>query len=168
MKSNYIDRVLIPIIFWVLGGTFLIIASQMFIPAIRNLLRGRNLFLVLLTIFLGLSLLLTVFVLRSGLKGKLKVFLVLTGGSALGFCLLIFLHNVFYGLGATITHLPVIHHLVVGLEIFFFLISVFICPLLFLVGMVGSMVMFFKKNAPSGFLPEGNSSKRSTDRLADE
>jgi len=145
MKSHYIDRVLIPMVFWALGGTFLIIIGQMFIPAIRNLLRGHNLFLVLLAIFLGLSLLLTVFVLRSSLKGKLKIFLILTGSSALGFCLSIILHNAFYGLGSITTHLIVVNSLVVGLEIFFFLISIFICPLLFLIGIVGSIVMFCKK-----------------------
>ncbi len=62
---------------------------------------------------------------------KLKFFLILTGGSAILFVASILLHNL----------LPA----VLGFEEpIFFLIAVLVCPVAFLVGTVGSIILLIK------------------------
>ena len=66
------------------------------------------------------------------MDNKLKKFLILTGSSIAVFFISVFLHNIISGLlGAE--------------EPFFFVIAVFICPIAFLIGMIGSIVLFIKK-----------------------
>ncbi len=98
-------------IFWALVGIFIVIVSGFFIaafiPAFRGwiflwfiIISGAALFL------LGVALIfLTV---KEKVGGVLKKFLLLTGASAVGFFVSVFLHNAFYGLGVTTSHMPVL------------------------------------------------------------
>lgn len=70
------------------------------------------------------------------MKSQLKRFLFLTGFSAVGFFISGVLHNVFYALE------------IKALDIGFFIIAVFLCPLGFIIGVVGSIIE--KKNPASG------------------
>jgi len=137
---------LIPTIFWTLIGVFIFILGEFFIPAVRELFRGSPLFLLPLIIFSLLGIALTVLTIKEKKKGILKKFLILTGASSGGFFVCVFLHNAFYALGTITNHIIVLNYLVKILEVVFFLIAIFACPLGFLVGAVGSIVLFIKNN----------------------
>ena len=67
-----------------------------------------------------------------GLQGLLKKLLLLTGASAVGFLSFVLLHNVVSGL--------------LGIEEpFFFILAVFVSPLGFLVGAIGTIVLLIKQ-----------------------
>ena len=77
--------------------------------------------------------------------GMSKKFLILTGASAAGLPVFVLLHNAIYGL--------FIHFFGAGFwdrvgpggdEPFFFILAIFVCPLGFLVGAVGSIVLAIK------------------------
>ena len=123
-------------IFWALVGIFLLILSQLFIPAVRDLFSGSLLFLVPFAVFFLLGAALIFLTLKKKVKGKLKKFLILTGSSATGFFISVLLHNLIYGLFIAIFG--------VGDELVFFLLAIIICPIGFLVGAVGSIILLAK------------------------
>jgi len=92
-----------------------------------------------------LGILLLVLTLKNKIERKLKKFLLLTGASATGFFVFVFLHNVFYALGKITGHILIINYLMEALHVIFFIIAIFICPIGFLVGIAGSIVLFIKK-----------------------
>ena len=75
----------------------------------------------------------------------LKKFLILTGASAVGFFLSVILHNLVYGLFIHLFGSGFWERIGLGDEPFFFIIAVFVCPIGFLVGAVGSIVLFIKE-----------------------
>ncbi|MBL7125089.1 MAG: hypothetical protein ISS51_03215 [Dehalococcoidales bacterium] len=128
-------------IFWALVGVFVVIVCQFSIPAFRDLLRGSLLFLLPFAAFFLLGIALLVFTLREKVGGVLKKFFLLTGASAAGIFVSILLHNAIYGLfiywfGADFWK--------GGDEPFFFIMAIIVCPVGFLVGAVGSIVLGIK------------------------
>ena len=82
---------------------------------------------------LGLALLILIVKKKvEGLQGLLKKFLLLTGASAVGYLPFILLHNAVSALFGVE-------------EPFFFILAVFVCPLGFLVGAVGTIVLLKKR-----------------------
>lgn len=77
-------------------------------------------------------------------EGKLKKFLILTGASAAGFFIFSILHNIFYGLEQITSHITVLSYSMKAFEVIFFLIAIFACPTGFLIGAIGTIVMFDK------------------------
>ncbi|MEJ2740186.1 MAG: hypothetical protein P8105_10230 [Dehalococcoidia bacterium] len=76
-------------------------------------------------------------------KGLLKKFLLTTGASVVGIPVFIILHNLIYG--------AFIHFFGKGFwnggdEPFFFIMAVIVCPLGFLVGFIGSIVLAVKRS----------------------
>ena len=134
------------ITFWMLIGVFFLILAEFFIPAIRDLFMGSILFLGPFAVFFLLGAVLLFLVIRGSVKGILKKFLILTGASAAGFFVCVILHNAFYALGTVTNDIIVLNYLVEALHIIFFLIAIFACPLGFLIGAVGSIVMLIKKD----------------------
>ena len=127
-------------IFWALVGVFITVASLIAIPAVREFLRG-SLFIAAGALFLLLGAALIVFTVREKVGGMLKKFLILTGASSAGVVISVLLHNAIYGLfiyffGADFWN--------GGDEPVFFVMAVFICPIGFLVGAVGSIVLTIK------------------------
>ena len=135
----------IPTIFWLLAGVFVLILCQFFIPAFRDIFRGSLLFLSPLTVFFVLGLLLLVLTLKSKIQGRLRKFLLITGASAAGFFLSVFLHNFFYALGTIVSHITALRYSMEGLHIAFFCVAIFVCPIAFLAGMIGSIILPIKK-----------------------
>lgn len=131
--------------FWALVGVFLVIASEFFIPVVRELFRGSLLFLLPFIVFSLLGVVLIFLTVKEKVEGMLKKFLILTGASSAGFFISIFLHNAFYALGTITSHIIVLNYLMEILHIIFFIIAIPICPLAFLVGVVGTIVLFVKK-----------------------
>ena len=95
------------------------------------------------SIFLLLGVALIVLTVREKVSGMLQKFFLLTGASAAGFFVSFILHNAVYAL--------FIHFFGAGFwnggdEPFFFIMAVFVCPLGFLVGAIGSIVLRVRKS----------------------
>jgi len=134
------------LIFWLLVGNFVVILSQFFIPAVSELFRGSLLFLLPFAVFCLLGIVLLFLTLKQKVKRTLKWFLILTGGSAGGFFLFVFLHNAFYALNVITSHITILNYLTEAIHVAFFIIAVIVCPIGFLIGAVGTVVLFIKKN----------------------
>jgi len=72
-------------------------------------------------------------------KGKLKLFLRLAGISAIAPLVSSVLHNLFYGLAIAFENLKFLFE---ALHVTFFVISIIIAPIMFMVGIVGSAILF--------------------------
>jgi len=74
-------------------------------------------------------------------KGKLKLFLMLTGISAVAPLPFALLHNVFYGLAIAFENFKSLFN---ALSAASFIIAIIVAPLIFIVGIVGSIILFKK------------------------
>ena len=131
--------------FWVLIGVFVVIVCEFFVPAFRDLLKGSLLFLVPMAVFCLLGLALLILTLKEKVAGKLKKFLLLTGASALGFFVFVLLHNFVYGLFVYFFGPDFWVRIGLGDEPFFFIMAIFVCPIGFLVGVIGTIVLLIKQ-----------------------
>ncbi len=136
---------MIVVVFWALVGTFVLVVSQLFIPAIGELFKGSLLFLLPFAIFSLLGAVLTFLTLRKKVKGKLRKFLILTGVSATGFFISVLLHNFFYALGVIASRIIILKYLMEFFHGAFFIIAIFVCPIGFLIGAVRSGILFIKE-----------------------
>lgn len=136
---------LITIIFSFLILAFLFILGQFFVPAIRDFSRGSLLFLAPFAVFFLLGVALIVATVKKRVKGKLKKFLVLTGVSAAGFFVSVLLHNFLYALAVLTVNIKILHCLFEFLHAAFFLIGLLACPLGFLIGAAGSVILLGKR-----------------------
>lgn len=131
-------------IFSALVGVFALLLGMIFIPAVRESLKGPPFLIFLFTFFLlGAGLLFLA--VREKPGKKLRKFLILTGASAVGFFVSAVLHNFLYAVEIVTKDFVVLSKLAGILHVVFFLVAVPICPLAFLVGVVGSLVLFIKK-----------------------
>ena len=126
-------------IFWALVAVFVVIVSDMFIPALIPALRGYTgpLMLISFAAFFILGLALIVLTMKKKaeeLSGWLKKFLLLTGASAVGFFVFALLHNVVSALFGVE-------------EAFFFILAIFVCPLGFVVGAISTIVLLKKRKS---------------------
>lgn len=129
-------------IFWILVGVFFLFIVQISGLPMLVQLGGRFFFLFLLiassVLLLSLGITLLVLTKKGKTEGLFRKFQFLTGASALGIPASIILHNAIYGL--------LIHFFdwSGGDEPFFFFLAVIVCPLGFLVGAIGSIVLVVK------------------------
>ena len=133
-------------IFWALVGVFVIIACVFFIPAFRELLMGLLFLIISGVIFLLLGVALIVLTVKEKVEGMRKKFLLLTGASAAGFFVSVLLHNAIYGLFIHFFGADFWDRAGPGDEPFFFIVAIFVCPVGFLVGVVGSIVLAIIKS----------------------
>lgn len=128
-------------LFWALIGVFVLIVCFFLIEPFQELVEGSELFLspFILSFLLGLALL--VFTLREKVAGKLKAFFLLTAASSTGVFVFILLHNGFYALATVWGHITVLVPALEFLHAAFFIVALIVCPLGFLVGAVGSIVL---------------------------
>jgi hypothetical protein len=130
--------------FYLLVVVFVLAISIIFIPAFREFVSGifmiiSGVILVLLgSMLIGLTLVQKV-------EGKLKKLLILTGASAAGLFVFALLHNIFYALGQVTSHITILSYLMKAFEVIFFLTAIFASPIGFLIGVVGTLIMFNKK-----------------------
>ena len=133
-------------IFWALVGSYVVIACVFFIPAFRDLLRGSEVFLLPIAVFFLLGVALIILTVKEKVGGMLKKFFLLTGASAAGFFVSILLHNAIYGLFTYWFGANFWDKIGLGDEPFFFFVAILVCPIGFLVGMVGSIVLAIKRS----------------------
>ncbi len=135
-------------IFWALVGIFIVIVSVFFIPAFIPAFRG-SIFLWFLiisgTVFTLLGVALIFFTVKEKVAGMLKKFLILTGASAAGIFVSVLFHNAIYGLFIHWFGTDFWGRIGLGDEPFFFIMAIFVCPIGFLVGAVGSIVFAIKR-----------------------
>ena len=135
-------------IFWALVATFTVIVSWFFVAATNEFARGFP-FLVFLAssgfVFFSLGITLIVITVKEKVGGRLSKFLILTGAAATGIPVSIILHNAIYGLFIHWFGTDFWDRIGLGDEPFFFVMAIFICPVAFLVGTVGSIVLAIKR-----------------------
>ena len=128
-------------IFWAMVGVFVLTICTMFIPPLmRSPVRFSG--FAAWPVITGLGVTLIVLTAKRKIGGILKKFLLLTGASVVGLPVFAVLHNVVSGLFNT--EEPV-----------FFTLATVVCPIGFLVGVVGTIVLAIK-NKPTG-VPVGTS-----------
>jgi hypothetical protein len=130
-KSNK-PAPLLSSLFWALVAIFIIILGVVIALNLDLPLRdyGKYTFPAVLSVFLLLSIALLVVAIRERVRKILKVFLILTAASALGIALGVLLENFLTGTYS---------------EGIFLVIGVIIAPIGFLVGLIGSIVLFVKR-----------------------
>lgn len=133
-------------IFYSLLAIFIILMSYIVIPFFLSIRQALFPFMaVLAVIFFLLGLALVFFAWKLKIKGSLKKFLILTGVSASGFFVFAILHNFFYGFGIIAKDIIIIKYIMEALSVASFIIAVFVCPILFLIGAIGSIHLLIKK-----------------------
>jgi len=144
--QKYFRKHLIKKVFYSLVIIFFIIVSFLFLPIPDSIKRTVFPFLAALSIiFFLLGVVLVVLTLKRRVKGKLKKFLILTGFSAAGFFIGVILHNFLYALAVITLQITLLHYLFEVLHVIFFIFATIVCPLTFLVGVIGSTVLFTKQ-----------------------
>jgi hypothetical protein len=136
-------------IFWALVGAFVVVLGTIFIgvpifgrlqmsPLFGAIFGGAIALFGLGVVGLGVTLL--VLTVKAKVRGILKKFFLLTGASAAGLPVFAVLHNLvtallinLFGFGAYFDE-PV-----------FFILAITVCPIAFLVGAIGSIVLFSRK-----------------------
>jgi hypothetical protein len=137
-------------IFWALFGVFVITVSMIFIPPVNRLLIGEEnptligfvVFLSAGVVLIGLGVTLIVLTVKTKVGGKLNKFLLLTGASAAGLPVFVVLHNV---VGALL-NLE---------EAVFFILATIVCPIAFLIGAIGTIVLAAKNKTSANQAIEG-------------
>jgi hypothetical protein len=124
--------------FWALVAVFVLIVCFFAIPALSELLTGSLWFLAPISLFCLLGVALIILSVRSRLSGWLGRFFILTGASAAGVLVSVLLHNLVYWLFA---HFAGADFWNGGDEPFFFTLATVVCPLGFLVGAVGTIII---------------------------
>ena len=85
---------------------------------------------------------LVVMVTQAKLSGKVRTYLLIAGYAAAGFLVGIVLHNLFYALTPSVVGSALLTGVLGFLEGTFFVLSVIVCPLALLVGMLGTVVLW--------------------------
>lgn len=133
-------------IFYTLVGIFILIANFFLIPSSVALKRTLFPFVAVLAfIFFVLGAILIFLTLKLKIKGKLKVFLILAGVAAVAILPSAILHNLVYALFVYLFGEGFWKGIGLAGEPFFFIIAIIVCPILFLVGAIGSVVLFIKE-----------------------
>ena len=135
------------ILFWVLLVAFAALVLTVFLPDVLPFFRPLLLSLMALCFLLGLALLIVAA--RWQARTTLRVFWILAGAAPAGFALGSVLHNAFYALAIATAPWPVVSGAMDVLEVAFFLIATLLCPLAFLVGAVGAIVLLLRRRRPA-------------------
>ena len=137
-------------VFWALVANALIMLGMMAtaaLPAVRSFI-SPFMFASWITFF-SLGIALIVLTLRKKAKGKLKKYLILAGASSAGFFVSVLLHNFLYALAIIFADIRILSYVLKVLSTVFFIIAIFILPITFLIGMIGSIVLFTRKKSRS-------------------
>ena len=135
------------IVFWVLVAAFAALVLTVLFPDALGLFRPVFLSLMALCFLLGLALL--ILSVRWKQRTLLRTFWILAGASTAGAALGSVLHNAFYALATVTDNWPILHAAMEVLEVAFFLIATLLCPVAFLVGTVGAIVLIVRRGGPA-------------------
>ncbi len=151
------NRFILPV-FWALLGVFILvlISFNVMNSPIRTLLNDlypddivavvvSTFFQLSGLLFFALGLTLLILTARAKLDKLFKGFLLLTSSSAVGFFVSILLHGVVYGLFILIFGEEFWNRIGIPDEPAFFIMALIICPIAYLVGTVGSIVLILRR-----------------------
>ena len=133
------------VIFWALVVVFIVVISIFFI-ARELLLCSPFPFLIasgIALLLLGATLI--YLTLKEKVRKPLKRFLLIMGASAAGIPISAILHNVIYGLFIHFFGADFWDRVGLSDEPVFFFLAIFICPLAFLVGAIGSILLMVRR-----------------------
>ena len=102
-------------------------------------------FLILSAVFCLLGVFLLIVTYKQKIKGLLKLFLLFVGYASSGFLVSVVLHNVVYGVLIKLFGDDFWTRNNIPDEPVFFIIALFVCPIVFLVGAIGSGILICKK-----------------------
>lgn len=137
----------LPIVFGALVAAFIALVLTVLLPDVLDFFRPVFLSLVVLCFLLGLALL--ILSVRWKQRTLLRTFWILAGASTAGFALGSVLHNAFYALATVTGNWPILNTAIEVLEVAFFLIATLLCPVAFLVGTVGAIVLMVRRSSPA-------------------
>lgn len=129
------------VVFCTLIGVAVLTVGVMVVPVLRECLIGLPFLIISGGALVLLGVALVFLTMRAKRKGWPKGFLILTGASAVGFLPAAFLHNFLYALTVLASEIVALHDLLEVFHVVFFIIATLVCPLGFLIGLVGSLVM---------------------------
>lgn len=130
------------VIFWLIFAFFILNALSMYAMPLFGPI-NQFMFIPLMVILPLLGIALIVLVSRAKFQKTAKTFFILTGSAAIGISVFAVLHNILFALliklfgedfGARMGDEPV-----------FFILATIVCPIAFLVGIIGSIVLIAKK-----------------------
>ena len=144
---SLVRRFLIETTLFSLVVTFVLLLCVLFAPSLGRVFGFPTIFL-LGGLFFVLGIFLVWTARKRKVEGRLLKFLLLSGLSASGFLSGVVLHNFFYALGVLFSEIMILRFLAEAIHILFFLGSVFVAPLGFLVGTAGSVFLLLKRRRP--------------------
>ena len=131
------------VVFWALVVAFAALVLTVLLPDVNPFFRPIFLSLMALCFLLGLALL--ILSVRWQERILLRTFWILAGASTAGAALGIVLHNAFSALATVTTKWPVLSTAMEVLDGVFFVIATVLCPVAFLVGTVGAIVLLVRR-----------------------
>ena len=131
------------IVFWVQVAAFAALVLTVLFPDVSDFFRPVFLSLLAICTLLGLALL--ILAMRWQARTLLRTFWILAGASTAGAALGSVLHNVFYALAEVTGKWPILSGAMEVLEVAFFVIAALLCPVAFLVGSVGAIVIIVRR-----------------------
>jgi hypothetical protein len=135
------------VVFWASVAAFAALVLIVLLPDVLAFLWPAFLPLVALCFLLGLALL--ILSVRWKQRTLLRTFWILAGASTAGSALGSVLHNAFYALATVTGHWPILNTTMEALEVAFFLFATLLCPVAFLVGTVGAIVLILRRSGPA-------------------
>jgi len=124
----------------------ILVMLNMFVPIIGARMVVPYIFILWILHFTaGVGLIITTY--REKISGKHKFYLLLSGFSSAGFLLGVVLHNLLYALGTITENFVILNKIINFFEVAFFLAATLVCPVGFIVGMVGTLIIL-KKSQP--------------------
>jgi len=136
-------------VFWALVGIFVLVALLVLIPTVRNLLKMDILLLATGASLLVLGTTLIVYTVKDRTGGLLRAFLILTGASAAGITVSVLLHNAVYGIFIHWFGSDFWDRIGLTDEPFFFFLGLVVCPVAFIIGCIGSIVITLRHERAS-------------------
>lgn len=136
-------------IFLILIASFLLVAGELFIPAVQEWIdRSDFAFFLPMAIFSGLGIVLFALAAKEE-HSALRKFLMSAGAAAAGFLLFVVAHNALYALSSLAGASSSWGALCGFLHAAFFITAILICPAVFIIGVLGSIVLMLRnKRAP--------------------
>ena len=134
--KNSLDKK-IEYLLYLLVFNFIFLLSQIFIPLVENIFMGNKLFLLPFATFSFWGFLLVYWLRKSKIQGELKKSLTLTGYSAGFIFITSVLHNILSGLGMILLNKEFEEPL-------FFILATIVLPVLFIIGVLKSILKLRK------------------------
>jgi len=145
MKTKKIKLLSSQFLFCALMILSILVMLDMFVPNIIRMVGPYIFILWILHFFAGVGLITTTY--KEKISGKRKFYLLLSGFSSASFLLGVVFHNLLYALGTITENLVILNKIINFFEVAFFLVATLICPVGFIVGMVGTLIILKKSHS---------------------